>query len=244
MSTPALAAALADIDTVFNGFSSPTETGCERCFAPQETAYLRTPYTRVPPDLLRRFVHKVPGHFEDHAAVMRRLLPQCARAMADGGLDDLGWSPHGLSRVDWRSWPAGQAAAVEAFVLAWWDDVLTSPEPPYRVQDVFETGASILRTMTPLLDRWQAHPVADTHLVDCARDWLCTLSSDHWPFIWWTRDDESAGVAELRAWLARHAPDRLRARGEPDLATRARLVGLPYEERWNDPYWTNPSATS
>ncbi|WBO67323.1 hypothetical protein [Streptomyces camelliae] len=48
MPTPALAAALADIETVFNGFASPHETGCGRCHLPEETAYLRTPYVRVP----------------------------------------------------------------------------------------------------------------------------------------------------------------------------------------------------
>jgi hypothetical protein len=244
MPTPALAAALADIDTVFNGFSSPAETGCERCFAPEETAYLRTPYTRLPADLLSRFVRKVPDHFEDHAAVMRRLLPQCAHAMADGTLDDVGWAPHGLSRVDWRSWPAEQAAAVEAFTLAWWQEVLASPEPSYSAEHVFETCASILRTVTPLLDRWEPGPAADAHLVACARSWLYELVTDDWPFTWWEPEDQAAAVAELQSWLARHAPQRLRAQGEPDLAIRARLVGLPYGERWNDPYWTSASATN
>lgn len=76
MTTPALAGALADVETVFNGFASPAETGCERCFAPAETAYPRTPYTRLPADLLCRSVYKVPDHFADHAAVMRRLPPR------------------------------------------------------------------------------------------------------------------------------------------------------------------------
>jgi hypothetical protein len=244
MRTPALDAALADIGTIFNGFSSPHETGCELCFGPEETAYLRTPYTRVPLELVGRFVFKHPLHFEDHAAVMRRLLPQCARAMADGSLDGVGWWHHGLSRVDWRSWPRKQAAAVEAFVLAWWYDALTAPEPPYPVADVFETCGAILRTMTPLLDRWDAHPAADAHLVRCASAWLHSLIYDDWPFTWWTRDDEAAGIAELQAWFARHAPARLRAQGEEDLAIQARLVGLPYDECWNDPYWTSPSATN
>ena len=61
MTTTALDAALADIDTVFNGFASPTETGCARCYLPEETAYLRTPYTRVPVDLVSRFVFELPS---------------------------------------------------------------------------------------------------------------------------------------------------------------------------------------
>ncbi|WP_053850256.1 hypothetical protein [Streptomyces sp. NRRL B-24085] len=167
MSATALEAALADIDTVFNGFASPAETGCERCFLPAETAYLRMPYTRVPADPVRRFVFKVPDHFEDHAAVMRRLLPQTAHAMADGSMEGIGRGRHGLSRVDWRAWPAEQAVAVEAFVLTWWDDTLGTPEPPYPVHDVFETCAMILGDMTPLLDRFRTGPV-----VAALRSWL------------------------------------------------------------------------
>ncbi|MER6026701.1 hypothetical protein [Streptomyces sp. NPDC001851] len=207
MPTPALAAALADVDTVFNGFASPAET-------------------------------------EDHAAVMRRLLPQCAHAMADGTLDGIGWAPHGLSRVHWRSWPPEQASAVEAFVLAWWQDVLATPTAPYPAEDVFETCASILRTMTPLLDGWGPGPVAGAHLVGCARSWMYDLVNDDLPVTWWEPEDRAAAVGELRSWLARHASARLRARGETDLAVRSELVGLPYDDRWNDPYWTSPAATN
>jgi hypothetical protein len=48
-----------------------------------------------------------------------------------------------LSRVDWRSWPVEQATAIEAFLHAWWQDTLTTPEPPYGIDDTFETCATI-----------------------------------------------------------------------------------------------------
>ncbi|WP_246203397.1 hypothetical protein [Streptomyces tailanensis] len=73
MRSPALAAALADIDTVFNGFASPGETGCRLCHAPEETAYLRTPYTRVPPDVLDRYLYEVSN------------LPQFSTSLEPGG---------------------------------------------------------------------------------------------------------------------------------------------------------------
>ncbi|MFJ4203324.1 hypothetical protein ACIP2Y_27355 [Streptomyces sviceus] len=244
MTSKALAAALADIDTVFNGFASPTESGCERCYLPEETAYLRTPYTRVPADLVRRFVFESPGHFEDHAAVMRRLLPQTAHAMADGSLDGVGWGAHGLSLVDWRAWPSEQAAAVEAFVHAWWDDTLTTPEPPYSVHEVFETCATFLGDLTPVLDRFRTQPVVEAHLVSCARAWLYDLITDDSPFHWWYRGDDGALVTALQSWLAAHAPVGLRAQGEPDLAKKAELLALPYDERWDHPYWTSASATN
>ena len=242
--SPALTAALADIETVFNGFASPGETGCERCFGPTETAFLRTPYTRVPGELVSRFVFKDPTHFVDHAAVLRRLLPQMARAMAEGELDGIGWGAHGLSRTDWRAWSAGQAAAIEAFLHAWWQDALTKPESPYGVQDVFETCATIARSVTPFLDGWAQDPVADAHFVHCADHWLYYLVSDASPFTWWYDDTEDAGVADLRTWLAGPGAARLRAHGHPDLAARAELLALPYDERWAHPYWTSPSATN
>jgi hypothetical protein len=43
---------------------------------------------------------------------------------------------------------------------------------------------------------------------------------------------------------APHAPDRLRAQGEPDLAVRARLLGLSYDDRWADPYWASAADTN
>lgn len=243
MSSAALDAALADIDTVFNGFASPAEIGCERCFLPEETAYLRNPYTRVPAGLLRRFVYKVPDHFEDHTAVMRRLLPQCARAMADGGLEFLWWG-HGLSRVDWSSWPAAQSDAIAAFLLAWWQDALATPGPPYGITDIFDTCAAISASVTPFLDAWVRHPVADAHLEHCVRYWLSELLSDASPLSCWVGDGEDAAVAELGSWLARNAPARLRTRNEPDLAARTELLALPYDERWAHPYWASASATN
>ncbi|MET7574422.1 hypothetical protein ABZT04_38985 [Streptomyces sp. NPDC005492] len=244
MTSPALVSALADIDTVFNGFASPGESGCERCFGPEETAFLRTPYRRVPDELLNRFVFKDPLHFEDHTAVVRRLLPQTARAMADGGLDGIGWGHHALSRTDWRAWPAEQARAVEEFVHAWWQDTLRTPRPPYPAQDVFETCATILHTATPLLDRWATAPVADAHLLRCTQLWLDDLLTDASPFSWWHPNDGGTELMGLQAWLARYAPARLRAHGEPDLATQAELLALPYDKRWAHPYWTNASATN
>ncbi|WP_340381865.1 hypothetical protein U5640_35460 [Streptomyces sp. SS7] len=241
MPSPALAAALADIDTLFNGFASPHETGCPLCHLPEETAHLRTPYTRIPPDVLRRYAFEGPGHFDDHAASMRRLLPQTAHALADGTLDGIGWGCPGLARVAWRTWPAGQAAAIEGFVLAWWQDVLATAAPPYPAADVFETCAMILGVQTPLLDRWLPGPAADAHLVSCVARWEHQLVFDESPFSWWAPDDEPAVVAALRAWLAENAPARLRVAGEPDLALRTGLLALPHDDRWAHPYWYSSS---
>ncbi|MEU0004784.1 hypothetical protein ABZ079_10905 [Streptomyces sp. NPDC006314] len=244
MSSTALDAALADIDTVFNGFASPQETGCGYCHAPEETAYLRTPHVRVPTDVVQYYLFEVPDHFDDHAAAMRRLLPQAARAMAEGTLGAIGYGAHGLSRVDWRSWPAEQAAAIDAFLRAWWRDVLSTPDPPYSVDEVFDTCVTIARSVAPFLDDWVRGPVADAHLVHCADVWLYDLLSDSSPFSWWYDDSEEAGVTELRTWLSGPGAVRLHALGERDLAIRSALLVLPYGDRWEHPYWDTASATN
>ncbi|OXY96345.1 hypothetical protein BEK98_13340 [Streptomyces diastatochromogenes] len=174
---------------------------------------------------------------------MRRLLPQGVRAMAEGVLEGVGWGDHGLSQVDWRSWPAEQATAVEEFVHAWWQDVHATPKPPYQVEEVFEICAAIGRSVTPLLDRRPAHPVADAHLVRCVDWWLDRLLVDDAPFTWFPHGAKAA-VPGLQSWPARNAPARLRAQGEPDLAIRAGLLGLPYDDRWAHPYWADPSTTN
>ncbi|MFI7404534.1 hypothetical protein ACIBW9_29340 [Streptomyces sp. NPDC049541] len=244
MPSAALDAALADIDTVFNGFASFDETGCGFCHVPEETAYLRTPYVRIPVGVVQYYLFEVPDHFDDHPAALRRLLPQAARAMADGSLDTIGYGAHGLSRVDWRSWPAEQVAAIEAFLHAWWQDALTRPDPPYGIDEIFDTCATIARTVTPFLAGWERSPVADAHLVHCTNGWLYDLLSDVSPFFWWYDDSEDTGLADLRSWLAGPGAARLRAQGESDLATRAELLALPYDERWAHPYWASASATN
>ncbi|QTD97558.1 hypothetical protein [Streptomyces cyanogenus] len=244
MSSTALAAALADIDTVFDGFANPHETGCGYCHAPEETAYLRTPHVRVPLDVVKYYLFEVPDHFDDHESAMRRLLPQAARALADGALGTIGLGSIGLSRVDWRSWPPQQAAAIDAFLHAWWQHALTLPTPPTGIDEIFDTCVTVARTVTPFLDGWGRGPVADAHLVDCADTWLYHLIHDDSPFSWWYGDGAEAGVAALRAWLSGPGAARLHALGERDLAARCEILALPYEERRDHPYWANASRTS
>ncbi|MEV6944141.1 hypothetical protein AB0N07_19465 [Streptomyces sp. NPDC051172] len=61
---------------------------------------------------------------------------------------------------------------------------------------------------------------------------------------WWQDDSEDADLAELRSRLVGPGATRLRAQGERDLAIRAELLALPYDERWAHPYWASASATN
>ncbi|MGW2211494.1 hypothetical protein [Streptomyces sp. NPDC001781] len=237
MHTPELVAALEEIGVVFNGKASRAEFGCARyCCTAEDAAYLRTPDSRVPAGLLNRFMYKGAHHFTDHEAAMRRLLPQCAHAMADGTLESDGYAPHGLSQGDWRSWPGPQARAVETFVRAWWRAALRTPEPPYPAPDMFETACAILGEVTGPLADWSPGPEADAHLATCLRQWLDDLMLDRRPgFLW---EPSTTTLTELRSWLGEHAPARLRALGLTGLADRTALLALPYDTRWSDLYWS------
>ncbi|MFE0346371.1 hypothetical protein [Streptomyces griseoluteus] len=238
MRTPELTAALAEIDVVFNGEVSPAEFGCARyCCPAEDAAYLRTPDSRVPTELVSRFLYKGSHHFTDHEAAMRRLLPQCAHAMADGTLEDAGFAPHGLSQADWRSWPGPQPRAVETFVRAWWRAALGTAEPPYTAPDMFETACAILGGVTGPLADWSPGPEADAHLGTCVPQWLDDLMLDRRPSF--LREASAATLTELGTWLGEHAPARLRSLGMTDLADRTALLALPYDARWNAPYWSH-----
>ncbi|MFH8930477.1 hypothetical protein ACH4D4_25825 [Streptomyces pristinaespiralis] len=244
MASPALDAAVDRIRKVFAGVTSPMETGCGMCHLPEETALLRTPDVELPDDVLRLFAHEVPNHFDDHPAVMRRILPQLAAQLATGrfpGLD--AYELTGLARSRWQTWPAEQAVAVRTFLETWWADTVTSDAPPYPVHAVFESCVTAGSTVTPYLAVWAGQPLggpADRHLADCLERWIDDLLGDLTSplFSWWSDPCHDEPLAELQAWVAEHAPPRLRARGaDPLLRFKTGLLALPYDQRWTEEVW-------
>lgn len=249
--TPRLAAALDRIRTVFGGMTAaPGETGCTHCYAERDIALLRRPDAPLPDDLLRMFAHEVPSHFDDHPAVIRRLLPQFSEWLATGGPGEgLGYSACGLGRAGWPDWPSEQADAVREFIDAWWDDFLRQETSSYDITDVFAYCADMGGTITPLLARWATEPVGapnDEELAWACERWAGDLLSDDAGGVipWWCWAERDEPVRELQSWLAEHAPPRLRAVGaDPDLVTRIELLALPHDDRWAHPYWDGVLST-
>lgn len=242
-STPRLAAALDELRAVFGGMTAAGETGCTHCYSAQDIAFLHRPDVPLPEDLLRMFLHEVPSHFDDHPAVIRRLLPQYGAWLATGGPGTgLGYAGCGLGRTGWPNWPREQALAVREFIDSWWDDFLRRETSPYDLTDVFAHCADMGGTLTPLLTRWAAEPVGgpnDEELVRACERWVPDLLGDDAgsAIPWWFWPDPEGSLRELQLWLAEHAPPRLRAAGaDPDLITRVQLLALPHDERWADPY--------
>ncbi|MET7685282.1 hypothetical protein [Streptomyces sp. NPDC005423] len=181
------------------------ETGCGRCFDEAEVELLRTPGVPLPADLVRRVARKDPFHWVDQPALIRRILPQLVRVLAEGATEpDL--MARGLAAAGWSDWPGEQAGAVAGFLEVWWTRTLRTQAPPTSAWAVFESCVTASSSVTPWLARWEAEmsPVARRHLADSLGRWREELLSHDSPFTWWqgTEAEERAAWHEVKAWLA------------------------------------------
>lgn len=230
MASPALTAALRRVDAVFGGLTAPAD-GCAYCYGEDVLAPLAVPGMLLGDDLLGSVFHEVPGHFADHEAVVRRVLPEVFACLAAGRFSGMGFMGTGLGRVDWREWPAEQSAAVEGFLDVWWRETLADPAPVHGVNAVWKLSVDFHQAVAPLLDVWAAAPrggVEDAHLADFVEIWIEDLLWDY--VIGWPADDSL--LLELQAWLVEHVPVRLAGHPDPLLAGKVALLTLGEEERY------------
>jgi hypothetical protein len=237
-----LDAALARLSATFRGMTArPEEHNCECHWgSAEELAQLKVPDVELDPDLLRR-TWEAPD-WDDHASVLRRVLPQLAAAIVNGraetcsGLDEVGRS---LARGEWQRWPADQAAAVREFLGACWAHSLTDPHPLVPAHEVLALCVEASGTLSPWLKTWETiitHPTAGERLAEAVARWEGDLLRDELP--WDALEDEESKVAELSAWLARHAPGRLRAPGPcVEVPRQIRLPGLSDPASEDAPDW-------
>lgn len=241
-----LDAALDGLAATFRGMTArPDEHNCECHWgSAEDLARLKIPDVELSPDLLGR-TWRAPG-WNDHGAVLRRILPQLVTALVRGrveplfGLEEVGQS---FARGQWQKWPAEQAAAVQEFLLAWWAYSLATPKTTVPAYEVLALCAEASRTLSPWLASWEAlaDPVADQHLAEAVAHWQYDLLADDLPWDAWTNKEDMCDV--LTAWLIRHAPARLRSHGAPEeLLHRVRLLSLDGPSRRADPHWPHHPA--
>ncbi|MFB7826557.1 hypothetical protein [Streptomyces hydrogenans] len=237
-----LDSALDDLTVVFRGMTAhPDEYNCDCHWgSAEELARLKVADLELDLDLLHR-TWQAPD-WTDKAAVLRRILPQLASTLVTGRVAETYSDMETIGRAfafgAWREWPAGQSAAVEEFLGAWWSHTLTDPDPVVPAHDVLVLVTEATGTVRPWLDAWEAHcfPAADAHLAAAADHWDHDLLGDRLPWSAWENEEELC--ADLTAWLVRHASDRLRDSGAPeDLLHRIRLLGVTGPDRWDDPHW-------
>jgi hypothetical protein len=234
-----LNAALDGLAVTFRGMTARSDESNCPCHwgSAEELAQLKVPGLELDPDLLLR-TWEAPD-WTDHAAVLRRILPQFAAELVRGRVEPLGMEEAGRSfaRGHWQRWPVGQATAVREFLHAWWALSLTDPDPTLPAYEVLALCAEASAELSPWLTVWAElrHPVADQNLAEAVRQWEFNLLGDLLP--WHSRENRDEMCAELAAWLIRHAPDRLRGHGDSEeLLHLIRLLGLPGPARWEDPH--------
>ena len=213
-----LASALASVADTFRGMTAhPDEYNCECHWgSAEELSQLKAPDVELDPDLLRR-TWQAPD-WQDHASVLRRILPQFATTLVSdristfAALEDVGRS---FARGRWQQWPAEQAAAVQEFLDAWWTHTLTDPDPAVPAYEVLPVVAEASATLSPWLTTWESltDPFADRHLAEALTRWDYDLLGDRLP--WNTWEDEEGKRLELTGWLVRYAPARLQLLGRP-----------------------------
>jgi hypothetical protein len=239
--------ALDRLDVTFRGMTADADEAQCECHwgSAEELALLKVPDVELDPDLLYRTWHA--PDWDDHGAVLRRILPQFARALVGGLVQPylMGEVGRSFSAGDWHRWPARQNTAVGEFLHAWWAHSLTDPDPVVPVHKLLWVCTDASGIISPWLTVWEGldHPVADRHLAEAAAQWEYDLLRDELPWnMWlWEDDDTDAARTELAAWLVRHAPARLRAEDDAteELLHGIRLLGLTGPARWEDPHWSS-----
>jgi hypothetical protein len=214
-----LSAALRNLAVTFRGMTAhPDENNCECHWgSAEELSLLKTPDVELEPDLLRRTWQAT--DWTDHAAVLRRILPQFAQVLVAGRAEplfgDLEEAGYSFARGRWQQWPDHCAGTVREFLHAWWEDSLTDPDAVVPAHQVFVMCAEASGSVGP---------------------WLLGDSLP-WSVGWYEHDEEEMR-ADLVAWLLGHAAVRLRESGaSAELQHRIRLLGLADEDRWTDPHW-------
>lgn len=103
--SPDLSAALDEVARVFAGRTCPADTVCTHCYPPDGIVELAAPGEPIDLGDLSSVAYKSPFSVSDHDALLRRILPQLARGMADGSVHVFWPGQHALaSRSPRRIW--------------------------------------------------------------------------------------------------------------------------------------------
>lgn len=230
--SPALRAALADVERTFAGRVYPHDDLCGMCYGDEGVPELAVPDLELPTEALNRLSMESIDHLSDYPAMVRRILPQLARGMADGSHLIMPPPVNCLASARVYEWLADEARVVQRFVATLLDEARQDPASPW-VRDLFEIYAEVVQDAVGPLDAWPVDPVSDQHFVRVARPWLHDLLYEDPPVrlgLWADGEQESL-LASLQAWFMGPGAERLRRCGATDYADAADLLALPCVER-------------
>jgi hypothetical protein len=132
--------------------------GCPHCVAPDEDRpLLDGPVRALAPYALARYAAKAMstwGGVEEFRYFLPRLL-ECAADDAFGHPDPAIVFGK-LAAAGRPAWPAGERAAIEALLTAWWADTLDRYPAEPGAETVLCCLGAVRTDLTPFLDRWGA----------------------------------------------------------------------------------------
>ncbi|MFE6868135.1 hypothetical protein ACFVFS_16420 [Kitasatospora sp. NPDC057692] len=179
MTTPSqqLRAALDALDAAFAPLSeSPIAVGgCTSCYTGADFEALAGPVDRVPDGLIPSVAAEVASHWDDFAALYRRMTPRIVRLLVTGRLHvDHGLVASRLLAAGWRDWTVPERRALEGVWDAWWRSTLHEYPGTGQVTGVLEAISVSTGSLAPWLAVWAdtRTEAADHHLGDALDEWL------------------------------------------------------------------------
>ncbi|WP_146258944.1 hypothetical protein [Streptomyces tateyamensis] len=179
MTTPSqqLQNALDALDAAFAPLSeSPIAVGgCGYCYADADLEALAGPACLVPEKLIASVAVESIDHWDQFAALYRRLTPQIVRLLVTGRLHvDHGLVASRLLAAGWRDWPAPEQQALERVWEAWWRSTLHEHPGTGQVTEVLEAVSVSTGSLSPWLAVWAdtRTEAADQHLGAALDQWL------------------------------------------------------------------------
>jgi hypothetical protein len=200
----------AAIGGLYDAFASrparPHVEGCPHCIDDADHARLMAqPLRQLATHNLSKYAWRAIttwGDGDDLAYFLPRLLELLARE--PGEWVDVEVLLGKLALAGWRTWAAGEIAAVEHYLAALWRAVLSSYPAHLDVATVLRAYSQLIDDLHPCLAAWDAddRTAALRHLAE--------LVLTSWATLWRTRRLDSTGwrdpqLAQVVGWLRRDA---------------------------------------
>lgn len=201
-----LDAAIAELYAAFAHRPAPVHVaGCPHCVDDADHALLTAqPLRHLTTRHLARYAHKAISTWGD-AGDLAHFLPRLLELLArEPGWVDPEILLGKLELAGWRSWPAGEVAAVERYLAALWRANLASYPSGLEAGDLLRAIAGAVDDLGPLLAIWDTDPGV------AALRHLAQLVIGNRDALWRTGALRRSGwrapqLAQATAWLRRPA---------------------------------------
>jgi len=132
----------------------------------------------------------------------KHFLPRLFELLAfdERGLDEICLLRR-LRYADWRKWPRLEQKAIETFLIAWWQSILSSDSGRTSADDCLVSIAQVIDDLTPYLEAWERDRSLPAlyHLVRFVNWNSPDLLNGRLLGAWW--DDRREQMEQAITWL-------------------------------------------